>query len=431
MTEENLHTEVLRENLSFPPIKKKKNLQAVVADLKNYYDSISTAVIIFRFNELIYTNNEAARLTGYDKKELWRRISSLEIIHPAYVNNISEVISVWENGSFKKCEYDFKIIMEDGKDRWMHCSADTIFIHSIPFIIITAEDLSKENNLRAEMDFYLAEIENGKRILDLKARQISKLNLLLTQSENKLKKFMLDRERIISIISHDLKTPFTGVLGFAEILLSDIESLTPNEIRQFARNIHDSASLLVQLLNSLMEWARLGSGKAEYKPGKIELEKIVDETILVLSNSARKKNILIQRDIMENHFVNADKRMLRSIFQNLIFNSIKFTYRNGNILITAREENDFLIVGVKDSGTGILGANKEKLFNPEKHFSSTGTENEKGTGLGLLMCKDFVELHGGRIWVESEPGSGSVFYFTLPLYKETTASDSKLLTLNN
>ena len=424
---DNLNIALSKECLLSPDIKTKSNTQEVISALRNYYESVSAAVIIFRFNEFIYANREVERLTGFAKELLRQQISSLKIIHPDFVQKIREVISVWENGSFKKCEFDFMIITAKGQNKWVHCSANSLLVHTVPFIIITAEDTTTDRELKAELNYHISEIDNGKRMLDLKSQKITELNLRLQQSELILKKIMADRDRIVSIISHDLRTPFNTVLGFAEILLSDIECLTPIEIRQFARNIHDSASLLVQLLNSLMEWARLGNGKAEYNPRKIEFEKIIDETILVLSNSAAKKNILLQRDVMDNLFVFADKKMLRSILQNLVQNAIKFTYRNGTILITAEKENDFLFAAVKDSGTGIPEADRENLFNSEKHFSSIGTENEKGTGLGLLMCKNFVELHGGRIWVESKAGEGSVFYFTLPLFLEKKTDDSSNL----
>jgi CheY-like chemotaxis protein/anti-sigma regulatory factor (Ser/Thr protein kinase) len=165
---------------------------------------------------------------------------------------------------------------------------------------------------------------------------------------------------------------------------------------------------------NLMEWAQSQTGRMNFNPEFFNLTDIVDENALLLTDSARQKTISIANTLQSSIQVYADKAMISTILRNLISNSIKFTMPGGKIIISADENPDELTVSVSDTGIGIPKDALEKLFRIDRNYSTSGTQNEQGTGLGLILCKDFIEKHGGKIWVESEEGKGSIFYFTIP-----------------
>ncbi len=381
-------------------------------------DSISAAILIFQDNKLAFFNPEVLRLTNYSEDEIIRKIESLEIVHPDFQDEVNDIISGFENESLKKYNLDLKIFIKNEKEKWIHCLIDTAKFEGKNLFLVTAYDITERKSTEFQLNNYIEKLHKNKIELEANSEELRDLNSRLLESELKLKKLIADKDKFLFIISHDLRTPFNSVLGFSEILLSDVDILSPNEIKLFANHIHESAGNLVNLLTSLLEWARMRNGKADYKPEIIELEEIVDETILVLYDNAHKKNIQLQRDIMNNLSVYADRKMISSILQNLLYNAIKFTFRGGNIRISAHEENEYIRISVRDSGIGISERDISRLFKIEEQCSIPGTENEKGTGLGLLLCKELVEINNGRIWVESKLDKGSTFNFTLPVSSE-------------
>ena len=170
----------------------------------------------------------------------------------------------------------------------------------------------------------------------------------------------------------------------------------------------------LRLLENLLEWANSQRGKVSFNPGQIKLDELLDEEISILTDMAKEKNIALKSSVTSNLIVFADRNMIRTILRNLISNAIKFTHRDGQVDVKASSSNNEVEVEVSDSGIGMTQEIISKLFRIDANLSTPGTENEKGTGLGLFLCKEFVEKHGGRIWVESEEGTGSVFRFVLP-----------------
>lgn len=238
-------------------------------------------------------------------------------------------------------------------------------------------------------------------------------------TEEKLKEHIISKDKFFSIIAHDLKSPFQGLIGFSNILLEDYENLSEDEIKEFIGNISKSATNLFYLLQNLLEWSRLQTGKMEYVPSRLDLGFEIKMVINILIGNALRKGIKIINEIPEGIFLMADRNMLNSICQNLITNAIKFSNSGGEVKITVSDEGNFVEVTVSDTGVGIREADMEKLFRLDISHSTRGTANEGGTGLGLLLLKDMVELHKGTIRAESHFGKGSRFMFTLPKYKET------------
>jgi PAS domain S-box-containing protein len=240
----------------------------------------------------------------------------------------------------------------------------------------------------------------------------------LIEREKILHQLNADKDRFISILGHDLKNPFNNILGFSEILTNEIESLNKNEIKDIAGNINKSAKITNNLLEDILMWARTQQGNIVFQPLESVLEDIFGNVLEVLKPIAYAKNITIYSSPVANISVYADLDMLKTIILNLVSNAIKFTNSSGIINISAKRTDSGITISVSDNGVGIPPESLSKLFDISQVLTTTGTAKETGTGLGLLLCKEFVEKHGGKIWVESEVGKGSDFKFTLPFNAE-------------
>ncbi|SMP38652.1 HAMP domain-containing protein [Desulfonatronum zhilinae] len=223
-----------------------------------------------------------------------------------------------------------------------------------------------------------------------------------------------DKDRLFSIIAHDLKSPLTGLMTSTQMLAEDIDVFSEQEVTRLASELHKNTNHMMALLDDLMQWARMGQGNMEFILEPSSMHELASISLNSTQGVADQKDISIIIDIPRDMTAMIDKPMINTVIRNLLFNAVKFTPRGGEILVTARQEGDVIQMAVKDSGIGI---NKEKLsnlFTISRDKRQLGTEGEKGTGLGLVICKQFIEKHGGRIWMESEPGQGTTVFFTLP-----------------
>ncbi|PLX21903.1 MAG: hypothetical protein C0597_02960 [Marinilabiliales bacterium] len=236
----------------------------------------------------------------------------------------------------------------------------------------------------------------------------------LINSENRLRELNATKDKFFSIIAHDLKNPFNDLMGFTQLLALNIEKYDKAKIEQFAHIIHQSSKLAYNLLENLLDWSRAQSGTLKFKPEKISIDKLIHENISLLESTARNKNIKIYSEVDQHVYAFADKNMVKTIIRNLISNAIKYTNQGGHINVRSKCGKGCEI-SVSDTGIGISHENIDKIFKIDESFSTVGTEREKGTGLGLILCKEFVEKNGGKLWVKSEPNIGSTFMFTLPL----------------
>ncbi len=237
----------------------------------------------------------------------------------------------------------------------------------------------------------------------------------LKASEARLAELNATKDKLFSIIGHDLRGPFNSIIGFSNLLTNQVQQKDYEGVERYARIIRDSSYRAMDLLTNLLEWSRAQSGKIEFNPEYIELVTVINEVTDLLDDSAEQKSITISQHLPHNLPVFADKDMVLTILRNLISNGIKFTNPGGEVMIRADQQDDRVMVSVVDSGVGISEDDFDTLFRMENTRPKPGTQQEKGTGLGLLLCKEFVEVHGGQIWAESTEGAGSVFYFTIPL----------------
>jgi signal transduction histidine kinase len=261
------------------------------------------------------------------------------------------------------------------------------------------------------------------QILSLKAlaNQLVKLLELrisvieLNQSVLKLKELNAVKDKLFSIIGHDLRGPIGGFKSLIELLISDYDLSDTNSLIEILQMIQKSANSTYDLLENLLAWARSQRNEIVYAPEEIKLQNIVSLTIELFTELTQNKGISLINNIPENTVVFADKNMLMTVLRNLISNAIKFTPNGKQILIATNQIDTEQMITIKDEGTGISPENLLKLFKNTEHLTTYGTNGEKGSGLGLLLCKDFIEKHNGKIWAESELGKGSTFKFTLPI----------------
>lgn len=235
----------------------------------------------------------------------------------------------------------------------------------------------------------------------------------LRKSEEKLRELNAQKDKFFSIIAHDLRSPFSATLGFSELLLDQIKKNDYEGIEEYAKIIHTSSKNAMDLLMNLLEWARTKLGSINYELKEFEFATLVNQVSAQLKDASDQKNITLKNTISTSLFVNADINMIATVIRNLVSNAIKFTHDGGEITISAEEKANEVIVAVKDTGLGISPERIKKLFRIDSNSSTSGTKDEKGTGLGLVLCKEFIDKHNGRIWVDSEPGKGSTFYFSI------------------
>jgi signal transduction histidine kinase len=249
-------------------------------------------------------------------------------------------------------------------------------------------------------------------MLDITERKLA--DQALKESEKKLVQLNADKDRFIAILGHDLRSPFNGLLGLSALLKENIQNFDIEEIKNYAGHINKTAQSTFNLLENILLWARTQQGIIHFKLQKLQFQDIFKNIHEVLNPTAIEKNITIKYSATDHLTVFADANMLKTVLRNLTSNAIKFTNSGGTINISAVQTPSTITISVSDNGVGISQDMIAKLFELGQVQSTNGTANEKGTGFGLLLCKEFVEKHNGNIWVESAEGKGTTFTFTIP-----------------
>ena len=281
--------------------------------------------------------------------------------------------------------------------------------------------LDRERNINSELEekvnLRTNELQSINRKLNLEIEERKRAEAALQESETKLKEANAAKDKFFSIIAHDLRNPFNAVIGFSNILRESLSELPPEEISEYIGYINESALNAYTLLGNLLDWARSQTNSIQFEPTAIRINDIVDTTLVILSGEATKKNILISSSIPNDCVIFADSNMVSAVLRNLVSNAIKFTRPGGVISIYEASAGEYHEFTVEDNGIGIQKKDIDKLFRIDTKLYTKGTAEESGTGLGLILCKEFIEKNGGTIRVESEPGNGSRFIFRLPVFK--------------
>jgi signal transduction histidine kinase len=238
------------------------------------------------------------------------------------------------------------------------------------------------------------------------------LYLMKRRANRALQEINVAKDRLFSIIGHDLKGPLNSFTSFSGLLLNHADQLTKDEIKMLATDLDKSLKNLLSLLENLLEWSRSQTGNIDFKQDAFDLTEMLNENVTLLKGLAQNKKITILSESKTNVMAMAHRNSINTVVRNLLSNAIKFTPEGGTIMLNV-EVGKQLMVSIADTGVGMTEATIQKLFKLGTKHSTLGTAKEKGTGLGLILCKDFVEKNGGTIGVESQEGKGSRFYFTI------------------
>jgi PAS domain S-box-containing protein len=345
------------------------------------------AMLIISYKKLIFANARMKELSKYDFKELASQEDWLKlIIHPDDYQMVSANIKDALDKKKVAARNEYRYIRKDGETRWMESLGSIVEYEGRAALLIVAIDITERKEAES----------------------------ILVESEGQLKKANAMKDKFFSIIAHDLKNPFNAILGFSNLLYEAYDNFDDQERKSFIKNICTASDSTFKLLQNLLEWSRTQSGKMEINPENVDVALAFHENFLVLRSAADSKNLIINSSIPDNTFVYADNNMVKAILRNLISNAIKFTEGGGKIDISVKSNETDVEVCVADSGVGITPDDLSRLFRIDSHFKTKGTCDEDGSGLGLILCKEFVDKNAGKIWAISEPGTGSKFIFTLP-----------------
>lgn len=341
----------------------------------------------------IKVNNSFAEMFGYDLEE-FNKMNMLDLTHPSEIEHSSEIMKkLLQDKSSKYKNLEKKYLRKNGEIFWG---------------FVTMTPIKDENG---ELIFFIAQLQ------DITKRKNAEAKLIKYAEE--LKKLNQSKDKFFSIISHDLRSPFNALLGISEYTTQFFDDLSKEEIRESIENIHSSAIKIYELMRNLLEWAQIQTNRLEFEKSKIDLCEISKSILGLYRETAESKNVNLSSNISNSIFLYADLYIIETVLRNLVSNGIKFSHPGGSVSISAAVKNELVEVNVKDNGVGIAQEDQKKLFRIDEQYRMEGTANEKGTGLGLILCKDFVEKSGGTISIESELNEGSKFTFTVPFYNNS------------
>jgi signal transduction histidine kinase len=370
----------------------------------------------------IYTNKATAyfQLGSHDKAYGTLQLAQ-KIKDEFKPNEIIKVLSEFEHSETLK-EEKAKLLLEQ-EIRNQKTKNEVILIRaklqgaiiSIAFLIVIIAliiyfyfEKRKHNSLLKE---------NYKTIQEQKA-MLEENFIDLKNNENKLSQLNATKDKFFSIIAHDLKNPFNVLIGLSDIVKNNPEVRDSDDFEQIIDGIFQTAKSGYSLLENLLEWARSQTGDMEYKPALWVMNEIISLNISLFKETAKTKNIEIQVLNQVDYKIYADYNMVNFVVRNLVNNALKFSFKNNKIEIDQLQKDNFYLFTIRDYGVGMNKDTIEGLFKIESTNPKVGTANEKGTGLGLIICKEFIEKNGGEIWVESELNAGSQFSFSLPVFKK-------------
>jgi PAS domain S-box-containing protein len=381
-------------------ITERKRAQKVIRESEEKYRNITDNIDDFLYTferakvsmrPLFYTS-AVEKITGYHQADfLGDSRLFLKIIHPDDFPVVKKKLSaIISSKTHTSGELEFRIINKKGNIVWVR--------NKVNFIKNEKGEIQKVYGL-------VSDITINKRA-EAELRKYTESLIKLNET----------KDRFISIISHDLRTPFSSILGFTDLLANDDE-LTVEEQKQYVKYIQESSRSMLSLVNSLLDWTRLQTGRIKFEPERFDAKSIIDKSVHTIAGNALSKGVEIFSTVPSGKFIFADKSLITQVFNNLLSNASKFTTSGDKITVSVRPAStiNYLEFSVNDTGQGIKKENLEKLFNVDTKFTTEGSAGEKGSGLGLSLVQEIIAKHGGKVWAESEYGKGSVFRFSLPV----------------
>lgn len=368
-----------------------QRLHAQVSETKQHFEMLfninpdSVAITRVRDGRLVDLNESFSRISGYTPEEALGR-TTLEIgLYRDAVDRDRTLEILRRAGRCENLEVDFR--RKDGGIITCLVSARSFMIGGEPHLISVTRDISDRKNIEHD----------------------------LQETNEELRKVNAEKDKFASIITHDLRSPFNAIIGMSALLRDRVREGDLSDVEESSDIIFESSKRAMELLSNLTDWSRAHTGRMPFDPEHFALAELTAETLTLYADIAAQKSITIETDIAADCTVHADWSMIATVLRNLLSNAIKFTPKGGRIRIVAEAVPDGIRVAVSDTGVGIPEEAMPHLFVLAGNHSTTGTDNEQGTGLGLILCDEFIQRHGSRLHVQSTVGAGSTFSFILPL----------------
>lgn len=374
------YTMMINQRLNSEVIEAKAHFELI-------YNTSPDAITINRLSDgwFLECNDSFFNIFGYTKEEVLG-ISGTLISFWKNPNDRLELMKIISEQGF--CDnYEVLLLRKNGPVFAGLLSANILNVRGIPHLYCVIRDITERKQIEEE----------------------------LKHKNEELKILNVSKDKFFSIIAHDLKSPFNIFLGFTELMVEQSEGWTLSMFREYATRMRESATNLYHLLENLLDWSRMEQGFIPFNPAAIHLNLLIGESLTSIVETAKLKEIEIISDINDDYEVIVDKNILQTVIRNLVSNAVKFTPRGGKVTLSALPVDDKKMqISIRDSGIGMSPALISNLFKLDVQVSRKGTEKEPSTGLGLILCKEFIEKHSGKIWAESKEGKGSEFFFTIP-----------------
>ena len=381
--------------------------------LKELFDQHSAVMLLIdsiNDGRILYSNKAAEEFYGYKSEVLNNmKIMEINVLSPDEIKEEMEHAKQYERNYFH-----FVHKLSNGDLRNVEVYSSPIKIKDKQLLFSIIHDITDRKIAENSLKKANADLINSNNII---SQQLVKLNSLynrLQESESILVKLNSSKDIFFSIIAHDLKSPVSGFLDTLKMLSANFSQMTIGTIKEYTTALYESAENLYNFLENLLNWSRIQRGNFRFYYNDYNLNEIVSEILKLVERNAILKNIKIENNISKDIYVYSDENMLTSILTNLIFNAIKYTYNGGFVKLECKDYNTRLyLITIEDNGVGIDDYLKDDIFKIDKRAIRPGTNSELGTGLGLILTKDFVEKCGGDIWFESKPGEYTKFHFTI------------------
>ncbi|MBE0647719.1 MAG: PAS domain-containing sensor histidine kinase [Bacteroidales bacterium] len=377
-------------------ISRRIEAERALLDSENRYRTLvensPVAILIHRNGIIEYANKVAFNLLEAEKPEQIIGTKALDILHPDDRETaLARIKTMYQTGVPAPVAEE-RFVSFTGREISLQVAANIIMYEGSPASLVFGIDVTELKNAENEIVRFSKELEENNQAKD----------------------------KFFSIIAHDLKGPFNSILGFADILNTEYDEYSHEERKHFIRNISTSAQNTYRLLENLLEWSRTQTNRITFNPEVLELSTVINECILMVRSQAETKDIHLFSAVEFNTYVMADENMVKTIIRNLLSNAIKFSRRRGNVRVMDRRtvnpqnNQEMIEITVQDEGIGMSQLILNQLFKIDQMIKTPGTNNEKGTGLGLILCQELVNRNNGEIWAVSETGKGSTIHFTLP-----------------
>jgi len=394
----------------FTDINERKRAEAALYESELQYrllfETAREGIVVIQKSKLSYFNPMMLKITGFSYEELLN-MNFFDFVYQKDRDSILSNHNKTITGANNEKRSRFRMIKKDNSLCWVEMGSVKFTWRGEAATLNFIIDITEQKLAEIELMKLNEELKLSKDMIE---GNLAQKNVLV----DKLEKLNSEKDKFFSIIAHDLRSPFQGFIGLTEIMVEEINILSKNELTDMSSELNKSANNLFKLLQNLLEWSQMQKGTINFAPQEWKLCEIIKQSYENMEQRAAQKGIELECIIPDNIKVYADEKMLNTIVRNLISNAVKFTRADGKVIVSAKDlDNGSVEVSIKDTGVGMSDEEVKKLFKLDEKVRKTGTDGEPSTGLGLLLCKEFVEKHDGRIWVESTAGAGSTFYFTV------------------